>query len=54
MVKGMTTSKEKIYELGKEQGRKEILRRLYAALDLEELIAEAVARHEEIYHNDTP
>ena len=47
----MTKKEEEMYELGKEQGRKEILRRLYAALDLEELIADAVAKHEEIYHN---
>ena len=49
----MATKKETdMYLAGEQAGRKEILKRVYEALDIEELIADAIAKHEEIYHHD--
>jgi hypothetical protein len=44
---------EEAYKLGQKKGREEVIEELLKLLGLDEKIADAVARHEEQYHEDT-
>ena len=40
------------FELGRQNGRKEVIEELRRLLDLDEYIAKQIAHHEEQYHNE--
>lgn len=46
----MTPQEERMFNLGKRAGQEEIRDKIIEALDLKELIADAIEAHENFYH----
>ena len=50
-MSGLSPEFVRAFELGRKEGRKDVIDEIIKALDLDERIATAIARHEQHFHN---